>query len=285
MLVPFVGKTVYGAKRWLDLGPFNLQPSEFMKFSLALFLLYTLEHIKRLRSKETLILLSSLAMPTFLVIKQPDLGTAITYLVVLISLLFLKGIRLRYFFFAGLVLLASSPFLWHLLKDYQKKRILALFDPYEDYHHSGYQLIQSMIAVGSGGLTGKGFLKGTQSQLFFLPEKHTDFIFAVFAEEWGLLGSLLMVSLLFFVCLRIAYYAYRLEPSPERLFLGAFASLWLFQVSVNLLMTMGLMPVVGIPLPFISYGGSAMLTFSAFLGVSFAVIRDIRNRPIKFEDG
>jgi len=285
VLVPFVGKVVYGAKRWIDLGPVSLQPSEFMKLSLALFLLYTLEHTKRLKSKETVVLLSALVMPTFLTYKQPDLGTAITYLVVFLSLLFLKGIRLRYFILAGFLLLVSSPFLWHALKDYQKKRILALFDPYEDYHGSGYQLIQSVIAVGSGQLTGKGFLKGTQSQLFFLPEKHTDFVFAVFAEEWGFVGSLLMVSVLFFIGLRIAYYAYKLEPSSERLFLGAFVSLWTFQVSVNLLMTTGWMPVVGIPLPFVSYGGSAMLTFCAFLGISLSIIRDYRNRPIKFEDG
>lgn len=285
VLVPLVGKTVYGAKRWIDLGPVNLQPSEFMKFSLLLFALYTLGHARKLISREGFILLIAFLMPAVLTYKQPDLGTAIIYAVMLTVLLFLKGYRLRYFILAGVLLLLLSPLLWHLLKDYQKARILAVIDPYEDYHGSGYQLIQSVIAIGSGGLLGKGFLQGTQSHLLFLPEKHTDFIFSVIAEEGGfVLSSLLVLSVFIFVY-RLLVYAKDVPYEAERLYLGTFAGLWLFQTGVNLLMTMGWMPVVGVPLPFVSYGGSSVLTFSLLVGVALSIIREQRRRPIKFEYG
>ncbi len=285
VLVPLMGKTVYGAKRWIDLGPVSIQPSEFMKFSLLLFTLYTLEHTNKLLSRETLILLTAFAMPAVLTLKQPDLGTAITYWVILVLLLFLKGIKLRYFVLAGFVLLLFTPLLWHLLKDYQRARILAVLDPYEDYHGSGYQLIQSVIAVGSGGFWGKGFLQGTQSHLLFLPEKHTDFIFSVIAEEWGIVAGLLLLASLSTFLYRAIQYAMEIPHSAERLYLGAFSGLWLFQTGVNLLMTMGWAPVVGIPLPLVSYGGSSILTFSLLIGIAFSVIREHRTRPIRFEHG
>lgn len=285
VLVPIVGKTVYGAKRWIDLGPVSIQPSEFMKFSLLLFSLYTLGHLGKLFSKETLILLTALGMPLVLTLKQPDLGTSVIYLVIVLLLLFLKGVRLRYFLLGGFLFLALSPLLWHSLKDYQRARILAVLDPYEDYQGSGYQLIQSVIAVGSGGFLGKGFLKGTQSHLLFLPERHTDFIFSVIAEEWGFVVSLLLLASLFVFLIRTLYYAIDITNPAERLYLGAFAGLWLFQTGVNLLMTMGWAPVVGIPLPLVSYGGSSVLTFSLLIGVAFSIIREHRNRPIKFEHG
>ncbi len=285
LLVPFFGKTVYGAKRWLDLGPVSLQPSEFMKFSLLLFILYSLQHSRRLLSKETLILVVSLLMACLITYKQPDLGTTVIYLFIFVSLLFLKGARLIYFILSAVSFLILSPLMWHLLKDYQKERLLAVIDPYGDYHGSGYQLIQSLIAVGSGGFSGKGFLQGTQSHLLFLPEKHTDFIFSVIAEEWGFVFSFLLISSLFLVFYRLVVYAIDMPVSSEKLFLGAFASLWLFQVFVNLLMTMGLAPVVGVPLPFVSYGGSAVLTFSLLLGCSMAIIREQRHRQIRFEYG
>ncbi|MCS6998196.1 MAG: rod shape-determining protein RodA [Aquificaceae bacterium] len=285
VLVPLFGKTVYGAKRWLDLGPINLQPSELFKFSFALFSLYTLSHTKRLFSRESLILLFAFALPSVLTLKQPDLGTTITYGVTLTLLLFFWGIRGRYFLLAGFTLALSSPLLWQLLKDYQKERILAVLDPYRDYHGSGYQLVQSVIAIGSGGLWGKGLLQGTQAHLLFLPEKHTDFIFSVIAEEWGLLGSILLVSLIFLIFYRVAIYALRTPHLQERAYLSVFAGLWLFQSLVNLMMTMGWAPVVGIPLPFVSYGGSSVLTFSLFMGLALSIIREQRNRPIRFEDG
>ncbi len=284
VLVPLFGKTVYGAKRWLDLGPLSLQPSEFMKFSLLLFATYVLGHIKRSMGKESFILMLAFAIPTLLTLKQPDLGTAISYGIILTALLFFKGVRLRFFFIIGTTFGILSPLLWHLLKDYQKERILAVIDPYADYSGSGYQLIQSIIAVGSGGVIGKGFLRGTQAHLLFLPEKHTDFIFSVIAEEWGFLLSAFLVSMYFLFIYRLALYGVRLYDGTQRLFLGGAVSLFLFQVFVNLMMTMGLMPVVGIPLPFVSFGGSSILTFSLMLGVCFSIVREYRLKDIHFEE-
>lgn len=285
VLVPLVGKTVYGAKRWIDLGPVSVQPSEFMKLSFLLFALYTLGHMKKFISREGFILLIAFLLPAVLTLKQPDLGTAVTYGVILFLILFLGGMRLRYFILSGLSLFLASPLLWHFLKDYQKARILAVLDPYEDYHGSGYQLIQSVIAIGSGGSSGKGFLQGTQSHLLFLPEKHTDFIFSVIAEEWGLALSLPLVFSLSILFYRITHYALSIPHPAERLYLGTFAGLWLFQTGVNLLMTMGWAPVVGIPLPFVSYGGSSILTFSLLFGCALSIIREHINRPIRFENG
>ncbi|QWK20588.1 MAG: rod shape-determining protein RodA [Hydrogenobacter thermophilus] len=284
VLVPLFGKTVYGAKRWLDLGPFSLQPSEFMKFSLLLFITYILGHTKKSISKESVILVFAFLIPAILTLKQPDLGTAVSYGIILISLLFFKGVRLRFFFALGLLLLVLSPLVWHFLKDYQRERIMAVIDPYADYAGSGYQLIQSVIAVGSGGIVGKGLLKGTQSHLLFLPEKHTDFIFSVIAEEGGFLLSLLLVSLYFLFIYRLITYGMRIYDGNQRLFLGGSISLLLFQVFVNLMMTMGLMPVVGIPLPFVSFGGSSVLTFSILLGVCFSIVREYRLKDIHFEE-
>lgn len=285
VLVPLVGKTVYGAKRWIDLGPVSVQPSEFMKFSFLLFALYTLKHTKKFLSREGFILLIAFLLPAVLTLKQPDLGTAVTYGLILFLVLFLGGIRLKYFILSGISLFLVSPLLWHFLKDYQKARILAVLDPYEDYHGSGYQLIQSVIAIGSGGFLGKGFLQGTQSHLLFLPEKHTDFIFSVIAEEWGFLAGSILLLAPFVLFYRIVHYALDVPHPAERLYLGAFAGLWLFQTGVNLLMTMGWAPVVGIPLPFVSYGGSSILTFSLLFGCALSIIREHMNRPIRFENG
>lgn len=177
-----------------------------------------------------------------------------------------------------------SPLVWHFLKDYQRERIMAVIDPYADYAGSGYQLIQSVIAVGSGGIVGKGLLKGTQSHLLFLPEKHTDFIFSVIAEEGGFVLSLLLLSLYFLLIYRLITYGMRIYDGNQRLFLGGAVSLLLFQVFVNLMMTMGLMPVVGIPLPFVSFGGSSVLTFSMLLGVCFSIVREYRLKDIHFEE-
>ncbi|WP_448587430.1 rod shape-determining protein RodA [Thermocrinis sp.] len=282
VLVPFVGKTVYGAKRWIDLGPVNIQPSEFMKFSLLLLSAYALTRITQLWSKEFFMLLLAFAIPSVLVVKQPDLGTTITYLVILLSALFFWGLKLRYFLGLFVLLILSSPLFWLVLKDYQKSRILAVLDPYRDYTGSGYQLIQSIIAVGSGGFLGKGFLQGTQSHLLFLPEKHTDFVFSVIAEEMGFwLGSLL-ISSFFLLVWRLLSYIPRADIKEEVLFLGTFSSLLLFQVFVNFAMTMGLAPVVGMPLPFVSYGGSSILTFSLLFGLSLSVIEELRSKPINF---
>jgi len=237
-----------------------------------------------LKSKEFFILLLAFLIPSALVLKQPDLGTAITYFFILFSALFFFGLKLRYFIGLFVLLLLLSPLLWHFLKDYQKKRILAVLDPYEDYMGSGYQLIQSVIAVGSGGLFGKGFLKGTQSHLLFLPEKHTDFIFSVIAEEMGFLVSFLLITVFFVMAWRFLSYVPRADIKEEVLFLGAFSTFLIFEVFVNFAMTMGFMPVVGIPLPFVSYGGSSTLTFSLMLGTALSIVKELRQKTIRFSN-
>lgn len=276
VLVLVAGKEVYGARRWLSLGFINIQPSEFMKLSLILLSAYLLPHIKGLRDRKVLLLVLAFSIPAIVTLKQPDLGTAATYFVPLGIMLMARGVRLRYVFASVVVALLSAPLVWNLLRDYQKKRILAVIDPHSDYLGSGYQLIQSVIAIGSGGLTGKGIAKGTQSQLLFLPEARTDFIFSVIGEELGFLGTFTLTLLVFLFLLRIlSYLRFVLTPSETLFVVGAF-SLFLFQYSVNILMTLGLFPVVGIPLPFVSFGGSSIITFSITVGLLMSIYREYR---------
>ncbi len=275
VLVLIMGREVYGAKRWLNLGFINIQPSEFMKLSLILLTAYVLPYIKGLRDRKVLLLVFAFSIPALVTLKQPDLGTTATYFVPLVVMLFVGGVRLRYFLLTGFAFVLTSPLVWNLLKDYQKKRILAVIDPYSDYLGSGYQLIQSVIAIGSGGLIGKGVLKGTQSQLMFLPEAHTDFIFSVIGEELGFVGTSVFILLVFLFLLRIFYYFTLTLTSSETLFVAGVFSLLFFQYSVNVLMTLGLFPVVGIPLPFVSFGGSSMLTFSIMVGILMSIYREL----------
>ncbi len=276
VLVLVAGKEVYGAKRWLSLGFINLQPSEFMKMSLLLLSACLLPLIKGLRDRKVILLLLAFAIPVVVTFQQPDLGTATAYLVPLVAMVYVRGVPLRYFIGAGLLAVASLPFLWEALKDYQRKRILAVLDPYSDYFGSGYQLIQSVIAIGSGGLTGKGITKGTQTQLMFLPEVHTDFIFSVIGEELGFLGTFTLVLLIFMFLYRILSYTKFTLTMPETLFVIGTFTLFLFQYSVNILMTLGMFPVVGIPLPFVSFGGSSFITFSTLIGILLSIYRDYK---------
>ena len=279
ILVLFYGKEVYGSKRWLSLGFVNIQPSEFMKFSLILVSSYILAFTKKLFDKRVILLILIYAIPSLLTLKQPDLGTTVAYFVPLFFMLIVRGIPLRYFFAFGIVFIASLPLIWnYLLKPYQKKRILAVIDPHSDYYGSGYQLIQSKIAIGSGMLFGKGFLKGTQTHLMFLPEKHTDFIFAVIGEEFGFVGTFTLSLLFFFLLLRLLTYINTFQRLCEKLFVAGVFSLILFQFTVNTLMTMGLFPVVGIPLPFVSMGGSSMLSFSLMIGLTQSIYKKYKNR-------
>ncbi len=280
VLVLLMGKEVYGAKRWLSLGFINIQPSEFMKLSLLLLTAYVLPYINSLRDRKLFLLAVAYAIPALITIKQPDLGTAVTYFVPLIAMLTLKGIKLKHYVFAGLTFILCAPLLWHFLKDYQKKRILAVIDPYSDHLGSGYQLIQSVIAIGSGGITGKGFLKGTQAQLMFLPEVHNDFIFSLIGEELGFLGTFTLVSLILLLLLRLLSYSLRVITRTEMFFVVGAFTLFMFQYSVNILMTLGLFPVVGIPLPFVSLGGSSILTFSFIIGLLMSIHRDIKEKKL-----
>jgi rod shape determining protein RodA len=276
VLVLVAGKEVYGAKRWLSLGFINVQPSEFMKMSLLLLSACLLPLIRGIRDRKILLLGLAFAIPVVVTFKQPDLGTATAYLVPLVAMVFVRGLPLRYILGAGLLAVASLPFLWDILKDYQKKRILAVLDPYSDYLGSGYQLIQSVIAIGSGGLTGKGITKGTQTQLLFLPEVHTDFIFSLIGEEMGFLGTFTLVVLIFLFLYRILSYTKFTLTMSETLFVVGTFSLFLFQYSVNILMTLGMFPVVGIPLPFVSFGGSSFITFSILVGILLSIYRDYK---------
>lgn len=276
VLVLVAGKEVYGAKRWLSLGFITIQPSEFMKLSLILLSACILPLIRGLKDRKILLLILAFAIPAVVTFQQPDLGTTVTYIVPLVAMIFVRGVPLKYILAVCLLAVASFPFLWDLLRDYQKRRILAVLDPYSDYLGSGYQLIQSVIAIGSGGLTGKGLTKGTQTQLLFLPEVHTDFIFSLIGEEMGFLGAFTLVVLIFLFLYRILSYARFTVTAAETLFVVGTFFLFLFQYGVNILMTLGMFPVVGIPLPFVSFGGSSFITFSALIGILLSIYRDYR---------
>jgi rod shape determining protein RodA len=274
ILVLVTGREVYGAKRWLSLGFINIQPSEFMKLALILLSAYLIPHIKGLRDRKLLLLALAYATPAVITFKQPDLGTTATYFVPLMAMVFVKGIPLRYAISLSVAAVSLLPFMWNMMKDYQKKRILAVLDPYSDYLGSGYQLIQSVIAIGSGGWTGKGLMKGTQSQLAFLPESHTDFIFSVIGEELGFLGTSALVIAVFLLLWRILNYTKITLTQSELMFVTGVFSLLFFQYSVNILMALGMFPVVGIPLPFVSFGGSSMITFAILIGILQNIYRE-----------
>ncbi len=274
ILVLATGREVFGARRWLSLGFINIQPSEFMKLSLLLLSAYLIPHIKKLRDRKILLLTLAFAIPAVVTFKQPDLGTAATYFVPLAVMIFVKGMPLRYAVALIVLFSLAVPLMWNLMKDYQKKRILAVIDPYSDYLGSGYQLIQSVIAIGSGGLTGKGIMKGTQSQLAFLPESHTDFIFSVIGEEMGFLGTFILVVAIFLFLWRILSYTKFSLNRSELLFVSGVFALMLFQFGINILMALGLFPVVGIPLPFVSFGGSSMITLSILVGILQSIHRE-----------
>jgi len=273
-LVLVTGREIYGARRWLDLGFINIQPSEFMKLSLLLLSAYLIPLIKGLRDRKILLLFFAYSIPAVITFKQPDLGTTATYFVPLVAMIFVRGIPTRYIVAITAFAVALIPLLWNMMKDYQKKRILAVLDPYSDYLGSGYQLIQSVIAIGSGGITGKGLMKGTQSQLAFLPESHTDFIFSVIGEELGFLGTFILTAAIFLLLWRILRYTKVTVTQQELLFTTGVFALLFFQYSVNILMALGLFPVVGIPLPFVSFGGSSMITFAILIGILQNIYRE-----------
>jgi len=271
LLVTYViGEKAYGSRRWIPLGfGFHFQVSEFVKLVIILLVARYLTELRsdELEIREVLKLAGLVLVPTALVAKQPDLGTAMTYLSVLVGCIFLAGLRWKYVA-AGSVLAAVTILIgMHFLSDYQKARIESFLDPEQDPRGKGYQLIQSQIAVGSGGMFGKGVTKGTQTQLQFLPVPYKDFIFSAFAEEHGFVGVVVMLSLFFVLLMRIVQNA---QTAPDRvgmyLCMGV-AALLLFHILVNVGMVVRLMPVTGIPLPFMSFGGSSIWTFFLALGL------------------
>ena len=284
-LVEFFGSTGMGAQRWIDLGFITFQPSELMKIAIILvvaryFYASRLEDVNRISHNFLPILM--LVAPTVLILRQPDLGTAILLSMTGITMFFLVGVRIWIFFAGAIASIAAIFPLWQfVLHDYQKKRLLTFIDPENDPLGAGYHVLQSKIALGSGGLFGKGFLQGSQSHLSFLPEKHTDFIFTMLAEEFGLLGGLTLLSL--YLILTIYGFAISLRCHNQfgRLIGMGVTTAFFLNVFFNIAMVMGLVPVVGMPLPMISYGGTAMLTTMFGFGLLLCVFvhRDVRIGP------
>ena len=266
--VLFVGVTAKGAQRWLDLGLVRFQPSELMKLAVPMAVAWLLTR-GRLPPGFTMVLAAVMValVPAGLVVVQPDLGTAIMLMVSGMIVVFLGGIRWRHIMMLFAALAALAPFLWLRLDGYQQQRILTLFDPFADPLGSGYQTIQAQIAIGSAGVWGKGWLEGSQSHLEFIPERSTDFIFAVFAEEFGLIGVLMLVVLYLFIVGRCLVMAYHTRETYSRLLMGALALTFFFYLFVNLGMVSGILPIVGVPLPLVSYGGTSMLTLMAGFGM------------------
>ncbi len=266
----FFGSTVSGSQRWISLYFINLQPSELMKIAIIIFLARYYHRVQpdAVNSiKKFIIPFVILIIPILLVLSQPDLGTSVLIALSGFAVIWLAGINIKYIIYSLLALVISFPFVISILKPYQKLRILTFINPDRDPLGAGYQIIQSKIAVGSGGLTGKGYLKGTQGYLDFLPEKHTDFIFTLFSEEFGFVGSVLLLLLYAFIILRILIIGSNSRNYFGKFFCYGFAISIFFYISVNMLMVLGMLPIVGSPLPIMSYGGSSMLSMMIALGV------------------
>lgn len=282
VVVEVAGHTGMGATRWINLGFIKLQPSEFMKIAMVLVLARYF-HTSSLQSIESVRgIIPPLLMaifPAFLIVLQPDLGTALMLIFTTAAMFFAVGVQIWKFvvvFIGGLV---TIPFAWHFLHDYQQNRVLTFLNPERDPLGAGYHIIQSKIALGSGGVFGKGFLKGSQSHLNFLPEKHTDFIFTMLSEEFGLVGAVLVVILNILI---LAYsYSFALKSTSYfgKLLAIGLATNYFMYVFINIAMVLGLLPVVGIPLPLISYGGTVMLSIMASFGIILCVHIN-RNVPL-----
>lgn len=271
--VLYMGIGAKGAQRWLSIGGFRFQPSEIMKLAVPLMLSWYLAgRVLPPRFMNVILALCLLALPSVLVLLQPDLGTSLLIVSSGLFVLFLSGLGWRYMFGAVVVAAASAWPAWmYVLKDYQKQRILTLLNPERDKLGAGWNIIQSKTAIGSGGWEGKGWLKGTQSQLDFLPESHTDFIIAVLAEEYGLRGVLVLLGLYLLILLRGFWIAIHAQDSYSRMVAGALTMTFFVYVFVNMGMVSGLLPVVGVPLPLVSAGGTSILTLMAGFGILMAV--------------
>ena len=277
----FYGVTAQGSQRWINLYFINLQPSELMKIAIIVCFAkyYHRVQINNVNKITTLAIpMVILTIPIFLVVAQPDLGTSILIALSGLMVLWLAGVNVKYFVYSSLIFIISAPFVISFLKPYQKLRILTFFNPDKDPLGAGYQIIQSKIAVGSGGLFGKGFLKGTQGYLEFLPEKHTDFIFTLFSEEFGFLGSLVLLLIYGIIIFRVVRIGYQSRSFFGRLFCFGFASAIFIYISVNMCMVLGLLPIVGSPLPIMSYGGSSML--ATMIGFSIVMSANIYQRQL-----
>jgi rod shape determining protein RodA len=279
LLVEALGFVGGGAQRWLDLGIIRLQPSELMKPVIVLTVarFYDLLPAGEIRRWSAFWPAAALiGLPAALILVQPDLGTATMVAAGGLTVMFLAGLPLRLFLGGAAILGVAGPVAFSLLHDYQQRRVLIFLDPSADPLGAGYHISQSKIAIGSGGIFGKGFLNGTQSHLDYLPEGHTDFIFATMAEEWGLMGGIFIIACFAFVIRWGIGVALDAKSRFNRLTAAGLTTTIFFYVAINLMMVMGLAPVVGIPLPLVSYGGSAMLTIMLCLGALMSIERDNR---------
>ena len=285
VVVEFAGHTGRGAHRWRNLGFFKLQPSELMKIAIVLELAryFSATPLEKIRSLKGLIIPAAIVgAPVGLIMIQPDLGTSLMILFCAVVLFYLSGVQWWKFALAGSAIAAAAPVLWHFLHNYQKNRILTFLNPERDPQGAGYHIIQAKIALGSGGLSGKGYLSGTQSHLNFLPEKHTDFIFTMFSEEFGMLGG---AFILFLNLILISYgywFAFRIHNGNyfgKMVILGLNTNYFLY-VFINIAMVIGLLPVVGVPLPLMSYGGTVIISVMASFGIMLSFYAN-RDRELK----
>ena len=279
ILVKIIGSG--SVQRWISFGSINFQPSEIMKLALILILAKYFDYISKIQLNKLIpyiIPILIIMIPGFLVISQPDLGTGLTIILLGLSILFFVGISMKFVIFSILISISSVPFIWQQLYEYQKNRILVFLNPEMDSLGSGYQIIQSKIAIGSGGLFGKGYLLGTQSRLNYLPEKHTDFIFTLISEELGFLGS---ISIILVFCLLIASImkiSFKVESLFSKVVVFGIGFLIFLYLSLNIGMVCGLLPVVGAPLPLVSYGGTSLLT--VLIGVGIVLSINIHDKKV-----
>ena len=268
--VDLFGITASGSKRWISLFFINLQPSELMKIALIVFLArfyYKIPAENITNIKYMFMPIFAIFIPVLLVASQPDLGTAMLILIGGLAVIWLTGFRIKFFLYSFFVLTCLIPVGISFLRPYQKSRILTFFNPERDPLGAGYQIIQSKIAVGSGGIFGKGYLQGSQSYLDYLPEKHTDFIFTLFSEEFGFIGSLFLLIIYVMIIYRITAIGNQSRNNFARLYCFGFATAFFIYVAVNMSMVLGLLPIVGAPLPIMSYGGSSMLSIMVGLSI------------------
>ena len=271
-IVLVLGETAQGAQRWLRVGPVSFQPSEFAKLTVPLMVAWFISRDEIPPRLWRIVLGGLLTLgPVVLVMRQPDLGTSLLIIASGAFVLFLAGLGWRYIVALTIFGAACVPVLWHFMHDYQRLRVLTLLDPQQDPLGAGYHIIQSTIAIGSGGMYGKGWFNGTQSQLDFLPERSTDFIFAVIGEEFGLLGILVLLSTYLFIVYRGLYIATQAQTTFGKLLAGALVLTFFIYVFVNIGMVSGILPVVGLPLPLVSYGGTSMVTLMAGFGIVMSI--------------
>lgn len=284
ILVDVFGQFNKGAQRWLDIGFIKFQPSEIAKISVPLMVARFMKRCPPSINK-TAVTLIIISVPSLLVAAQPDLGTAILIATAGLFVLFISGISWKFIAFTALLVTVCIPVLWlFMMHDYQRERIMMLLDPANDPLGAGYHIIQSKIAIGSGGLNGKGWLHGTQSQLEFLPERNTDFIFSVLSEELGLIGVLALLALYISIIMRCLMIALRANNTFGRIITSCFIFIFFIYIFINIGMVTGILPVVGVPLPLVSYGGSAMIMLMAEFGIIMSIYTHSKKKYYKFID-